>query len=608
MLAPGNPSLRVEDHGEGEPQPHISPIAIRSQLARILGSAEFRSSDRLSQFLEFTVEQTLGGHSGELKEYVVGREVFSRKESFDPRMDPIVRVEAGRLRLRLREYYKTEGQRDEVAIELPKGGYVPVFRRVEVPHTVGGAASAAGHAAKPAIRIVVLPFADHSHRKDQEWFCDGMTEELVSALTKVPELCVVAGASAFRLKGKAGNVRAIGEQLRVGTAVEGSIRKSDDRVRITVQLIDVAENRYLWSETYDREMKDIFAIQEDISRAIVDALKIRLCPPESGAPLVSRPTDNLKAYGLYLKGRYYWNTRTEEGIRKGIESFQHAIVEDPRYTLAYCGLADSFTLLGNYGAALPTEVRAAAKAAATRAIELDDHLAEAHTSLGHVRATYDWDWSGAERKYQTALMLNPRYATTHHWYAITVLAPLARLDEAMAEILRAQELDSISLSINRDVGVILYYRREYEAVIEQCHHTLSLDSAFYGAHWLLGLAYEQLGLYPEAVQEFQKGYELSGGAPRMLGALGHGYALWGKRHEARDALAKLMGLARERYVSPFEMAVIHMGLGDRLRSFEWLRKVCEVRSYEIIFLRADPRYDPLWPDKQFLALLKHVGL
>lgn len=608
MIGSGNRSLRVEDHREGEPKPDISPATIRCQLAHILGSAAFRRSDRLRRFLEFTVEQTLSGHSGELKEYLLGLEVFSRKQSFDPRMDPIVRVEAGRLRLRLKEYYETEGQRDEVAIELPKGRYVSVFRRVEAPHAAAGAASAAGQAAKPAIRIVVLPFADHSSRKDQEWFCDGMTEELISVLTKVPELCVVAGASMFRLKGKAGNVRAIGEKLRVGTVVEGSVRKSGDRVRITVQLIDVAENRYLWSETYDREMKDVFAIQEDISRAIVDALKIRLSPPESGDPLVSRPTDNLKAYSLYLKGRYYWNTRTEEGLHKGIESFQHAIAEDPRYTLAYCGLADSFTLLGNYGAALPTEVRAAAKAAATGAIELDDHLAEAHTSLGHVRATYDWDWSGAEREYRTALRLNPRYATAHHWYAITVLAPLARLDEAMTEILQAQELDSISLSINRDVGVILYYRREYEAVIEQCRRMLSLDSAFYGAHWLLGLAYEQLGLCQEAVQEFQKGYELSDGAPRMLGALGHGYALWGKRQEARDALAKLMGLARERYVSPFEMALIHMGLGDSWKSFEWLRKVGEVRSYEIIFLRADPRYDPLRPDKQFLALLEQVGL
>ena len=327
MPGPGNPSLQVAGQGEGESKPEISPAAIRSQLARILGSATFRSSDRLSRFLEFAVEQTLGGHSGQLKEYVVGCEVFSRKQSFDPRMDPIVRVEAGRLRLRIKEYYETEGQRDEVAIELPKGSYVPVFRRVDSAHaTVPAAAAgpaakprgqdAAVHMEQPTTRIVVLPFADHSPRKDQEWFCDGMTEELVSALTKVPQLCVVAGASAFRLKGKAGNPREIGEQLRVGTVVEGSVRKSGDNVRITVQLIDVAANQYLWSETYDREMTDIFAVQEDISRAIVDALKIRLSPLESGGDLVSRPTKNLKAYNLYLKGRYYWNTRTEEGLRR----------------------------------------------------------------------------------------------------------------------------------------------------------------------------------------------------------------------------------------------------------------------------------------------------
>jgi TolB-like protein len=607
MPTSDNLSLRVEGHEEGKPKSGISPAIIRSQLARILGSAVFRSSGRLSRFLEFAVEQTLGGHSAELKEYVVGLEVFHRKQSFDPRMDPIVRVEAGRLRLRIKEYYETEGRRDEVVIELPKGAYIPVFRKADELHTREGVASSAIRGAAQATRIVVMPFADHSPKKDQEWFCDGMTDELVSALTKVPELSVVSDASAFRRKGKTGGMRAIADQLRVGKVVEGSVRKSGDRVRITVQLTDVQENRYLWSETYDREMADIFAIQEDISRSIVDALKIRLAPLETGVNLVRRPTNNLNAYNLYLKGRYYWNTRTEEGLYKGIEAFQRSIAEDSRYALAYCGLADSFTLLGNYGAAPPTEVRPAAKAAAKRAVELDNHLAEAHTTLGHVTATYDWDCVGAEREYQAALRLNPRYATTHHWYAITVLAPLTRWDEAMDEILTAQQLDSISLSISRDVGVVQYYRREYEAVIEQCHGTLSLDTEFYGAHWLLGLAYEQLGRYSEAVKEFQKGYELSGGAPRMLGALGHGYALWGKAQEARDMLAKLMGLARDRYVSPFEMALIHIGLGDRAQSFEWLRRVCEVRSYEMIFLRADPRYDSLRSDKQFLALLEQIA-
>jgi TolB-like protein/Tfp pilus assembly protein PilF len=508
-------------------------------------------------------------------------------------------------RLHLKQYYDGPGASELVRIDLPKGSYVPVYNEREsaaaskpaTPEPVGA----------PATHILVLPFADHSPDKDQEYFCDGMTEELINALTRVTALRVVAQSSAFRLKNEVPDIRELGEQLRVGTILQGSVRKAGTRVRITVQLIAVETRSYVWSETYDGELEDVFALQEKISRAVVEALRVRLLDEQRDL-LSKRYTDNLRAYTLYLRGRQQWNARSEAGLGAAIEFFQQAIAEDPSYALAYAGLADSYSLLGNYGLELPTAVRPSARETAARAVEIDPTLAEARTSLGHVRATYDWDWSRAEREHEMAISLNPGYATAHHWYAITLLAPVGRLDESLVEIERARELGPISLSINRDLAIILTYRRQYDLAIAQCLETLSLDPNFHSAYWALGMAYEAAGMLSEALAAFETGLNLSDGIPRLYGALGRCYALSGATDKAREMLNKLRSMADQRYVSPFETALIYMGLADTNKAFEWLDKVYAVRSYELVPIKVDPRFDCLRPDRRFASLPHRMGL
>ncbi len=578
--------------------------AVEAQLQRILASSLFRGADRLSRFLHFAVTRSLDGCPHQLKEYVVGREAFDRKDSFDPRIDPIVRVEAGRLRLRLRKYYETEGRGDPVHIDVPKGSYVAAFLAYDAASKLPPLAQQLESPSRAS--IAVLPFADHSPEKNQEYFCDGMTEELITALTKVEPLRVVAAPSSFRLKGRSQDIRKVGDQLKVATVLQGSVRKAGDRVRITAQLIQVADGSYLWSETFDRRLEHIFAIQEEISQAIVETLRIHLVDGQK-ASLLKRYTNNPIAHHLYLKGRFQWNMRSEESLQKAGDYFQQAIAEDSNYALAYTGLADASTLLGNYGAAPPTRVRVVSKVAAKRAVEIDASLAEAHTSLAHVLATYDWDWKGAEEEYRIALSLNPAYATARHWYSITYLAAVGRLDEALAEMTRARELDPLSLSINRDVAMLLLFQRRCDEAIAQAQATISLDSTFAGGYWALGLALEQKARYAEAVEAFQKALLFSHGSPRMMGALGHGYALWGKREQAVAMLYELESLARNRYVSPFESALIYIGLDEREPAFEWLQKACEVRAYELVSALIDPRYDGIRSDPRFHGILTRIG-
>jgi len=461
---------------------------------------------------------------------------------------------------------------------------------------------------KPLPSIAVLPFVDMSSQKDQEFFCDGMAEELINALTKIEKLQVASRTSAFQFKGKAHDIHEIGKKLKVQTVLEGSVRKARNRLRITAQLVNVADGYHLWSEKYDRDMEDIFAIQDEISLAIVDKLKVRLLGEEKDN-LVKRYTDNIDAYNLYLKGRYFWSKRTEEGLKKGIEYFKKAIEKDQHYALAYAGLADSYSLLCSYHILLPKGSIPRAMTAARRAMEIDDALAEAYEALAHLRILYDWNWSEAEQEFKRAIQINSGFATAHQRYSL-LLTVMGQLDQAIAQIKQAQELDPLSLIINTDVALISYIARQYDRAIEQCRYVIDMDRNFGVAHFALGLAYEQKGVYQEAIAELQKGIATSGGITVMTGALGHTYAVSGKRDKAQKVLRELKELSKRRYVSPYSIATIYIGLGEKDRAFEWLQKAYEDRSVWLIHLhlKVDPRLDSLRSDPRFTVLLKKMGL
>ncbi|MGC2659524.1 MAG: hypothetical protein WA324_16325 [Bryobacteraceae bacterium] len=594
------------------PQPqlpeNLSATIISAQLDRILASASFANSGRLSRLLRFVVQSVAAGKLDELKEYGLAMAVFDKRESFDSRFDPIVRVEAGRLRNRLKQYYENEGREDPVIIDLPKGSYVPRFGAAGLNR---GNAPKEPHGKAPEYSsnsIAVLPFADHSPGGDQGYFCVGMTEEIINALTKLRGLRVAALNSALQLRGKTDDFRNVAEQLRVGTIVAGSVRKAGNRLRITVQLIDTSNGCYLWSEIYDRQIEDVFAIQEDISQAIAAKLKVQIADGNN-SHLIRRYTENFDAYTLYLKGRYHWNQRSEENLRKAIEFFTGAIALDSKYAPAFSGLADSYALLGNSGALPPKSVKAKAMEAALKAVELDATLAEAHTTLGHVRATYCWDWEKALAEYKLAMTLNPAYATVHHWYAITYLTPLGLFQNARNEIQKAEELDPLSASIKRDIAVILFNGRLYEQAIEQCKRTIELEPTFQSSYWALALSYGGLGRYNEATAALEYALrDSTAPPPRLLGALGYAYARAGRHAEATKTLDHMSDLSQTRYVSPFDFALIHLGFGNNDLAFDWLDRACKARCYELVFLTVDPRFDALRSDVRFSRLLRRLAL
>ncbi|HEX2714528.1 MAG TPA: tetratricopeptide repeat protein, partial [Candidatus Acidoferrales bacterium] len=400
----------------------------------------------------------------------------------------------------------------------------------------------------------------------------------------------------------------IARELNVDAVVEGSVLRSGGRVRITAQLIHAATDQHLWAESYERDFRDVLSLQREVARAVANEIQIQLTPQEQ-VRLSSARTVDPEAYQLYLKGRFYWNKRTEADLYKGIQYFQQAIDLDPNYALAYSGMADCYSLLGwdLFGALAPREALPIAKAAAGRALEKDDSLAEAHSSLAWTKLAFDWDWAGAEREFKRALELNPGYAVAHQWYA-ECLAGMGRYEEAGAEAKQARELDPLSLTINTIAGWILYFDRQNDQAMAQFRRTLELDPNFWVAHWTLGRAYEQKRMFAEAIAELQRASALSAGSPLSLAALGHAYAVSGQTVGAQHVLAQLKELAEKRYVLPYSIATIYAGLGETDEAFRWLERAYEERSGWLIWLRAEPVSDALRPDPRFQDLLRRIGL
>jgi TolB-like protein/tRNA A-37 threonylcarbamoyl transferase component Bud32/Tfp pilus assembly protein PilF len=456
--------------------------------------------------------------------------------------------------------------------------------------------------------IAVLPFANLSADTEQEYFCDGMAEEIINALGNIEGLRVASRTSAFMFKDKQEDIREIGRKLNVETLLEGSVRKSGNRLRITAQLINVADGYHLWSQRYDREMEDVFAIHDEMSLAIVDELKGKLLGEEKEA-IVRRHTNNPEAYNLYMRGRYYWNKRTEAGVRKGIECFQEAIEKDPTYALAYAGLADCHILLGWYGFDHPKEAYPKAKAAAGKALEIDRDLAEALTSLANAGLFFDWDWVGAEKKFKLAIELNPGYATAHHWYAEYLLFT-GQTDEAIAEAKRALELDPLSVVFQAVLGLAYYISSQFDRAIEQFKKTIEMDPHFFVAHFGLGAAYTLSGRHEQAVTEFKKAIELLGRSSLMLGFLAAAYAAWGRRDEAEKVLEELdeMSRAGTAYVVPYFTAVVRRNLGELDEAFAWLNRALDEHDPWLTYLKADPNWKDLRSDPRYIAVLKKMGL
>ena len=455
--------------------------------------------------------------------------------------------------------------------------------------------------------VAVLPFSDMSPAKDQECFCDGMTDELINALAQIPELRVAARTSTFQFKGQARDVRQIGHALNVTTVLDGSVRKDGDRLRITVELIGSVDGYHLWSQRFDRSMEDVFTVQEEIAASVVVTLKGKLAAGKSVAPRVPRTRD-LDAYEAYLEGRYHWNKRTEDELRKSVACFERAIERDPDYAQAYAAIADAYVTLGTYGAMPPQAVMPRAKQAIERALEIDGGLAEAYTCRGCVRSVYDWSWSDAEDDFRRAIDLEPSYPTAHHWYAINYLVPLQRFGEAAHELHRALNLDPLALAIKTSLGMQCYFAGEYDEAVRQLSKTIALDESFGVAHVFLGATYTELSRFPEALGELEAALRLSGRSPEILAALGYLHGVSGDVEGARNVLNELKRIADTRYVSPAKIAQVHAGMGDRAEALERLEAAYDERAADLAWLGVRPVFASLRAEPRFTGLVTQMGL
>jgi serine/threonine-protein kinase len=455
--------------------------------------------------------------------------------------------------------------------------------------------------------LAILPLINEGGDPDTEYLSDGITESIINSLSQLPKLRVMARSTVFRYKGRDVDPKRVGEELGVRATFTGRVLQRSDVLIIKAELVDASDGTHLWGEQYNRPLSDIFSIEEEISKEISDKLRLKL----SGAQkkqLTKRYTENTRAYQHYLKGRFYWNKRTAEGLTKGIEYFKQAIEIDPGYALAFAGLADSYNILASYSALAPREAFPRAKNAATRALELDDKLAEAHTSMAFVKFGYDWDWPGAEREFKQAIQLNPGYSYSHNFYAV-LLAALGRFEEAFSQTKYAYELDPLSLPINTNLGWLLYLGRRYEDAILQYQKTIDLDDGFALAHRRLAQTYQQVQRYSDAAAEFRKAWALSGDDDvELLTARGHFYATVGDIAKVQEILKQLEEFAKSRYVPSYLIARIYLGLGERDRAFELLEKALDERYGYLAYLNVEPMFDIVKDDPRFSDLAHRVGL
>ncbi len=464
-----------------------------------------------------------------------------------------------------------------------------------------------GRPTSPRIEsLAVLPLENLSGDPEQEYFADGMTEALIADLSKISALRVISRTSVMQYKGARKPLPQIAKELNVDGVIEGSVVRSGDRVRIRAQLIYAPSDMHLWAESYERDLRDVLALQDDVAHAIANQIKIKVTPQEQVRLASPRPV-NPEAFQLYLQGRYFRNKRTLEGLQKAMEYFQQAVDKDPAYAPAYAGLADTYVPLTNWGWLSPREAMPKARAAALKALEIDDRLAEAHVSLGMVRLVYDWDWLTVGKHFERALALNPAYPAAHLWYS-NYLAALGRSDEALAEAKRAVDLDPVSPDINHSRAWLLSMTRRYDEAIEQERKTLEMDPGFPPAHSVLAGAYLAKGMYREALAEAEKLSALSPGSPAALFSLAYVHVRSGERSQGLRELNELRALSKQRYVPSDYFAIVYLWLGDKDQAFTWLEKAYEERTGFLPWLKVSPTWDPLRSDPRFQDLLRRIGL
>jgi TolB-like protein/DNA-binding winged helix-turn-helix (wHTH) protein/Tfp pilus assembly protein PilF len=452
--------------------------------------------------------------------------------------------------------------------------------------------------------IAVLPLENLSGDPSQEYFADGITDAVITQLAKLRALRVISRTSIMQYKNTHKPLPEIASALNVDAVVEGSVSRSSNRVRVTVQLLDARADRHLWAEEYDRDVRDVLSLQSELAHDVAEQIRASMSSDEQ-SQMKGRGAVEPAAYESYLRGRSYWNQRTPGGLTQAIAHFEHAIELDPGYAEAYSGLADAYTALGYTSFWSPKDSFPKARELASKALQIDPSLAEARTSLAYAKLYYDWDWKGAEEDFQKAIAVNPNYATAHHWYSV-LLTARGRYQEASSEIRRAHELDPLSVPISTDIGFELYYARRYDQAITQLRSVLQTSPKFPLAHLWLGRAYEQKGMYGEAITEFEEAETALKDWPVIIAAAGHAYAAWGHKSDAAASLHRMNELTKEEYVTPYGVALIYAGLNDKDLAVRWLENAYEDKSHWLVWLNLDPRFDNVRSDGRFEELLERM--
>ena len=600
----GSDQLQNRVSDDAEDLAHLPNSAIRAQIELIVNSRTFAGSERLCRFLTWTVEQSLQGRAENIKQYAIGREVFDRGTNFDPRIDSIVRTEAQRLRRKLSAYYESEGASDPILILFQPGSYAPALQYRD-------GCSAAEKSSAPKLfsmatrhhTVAVLPFLNLSTDTDQEYFCRGIAESIQERLASSPDLKVISTFSAFRFGSAEDDLTRIGRDLGADTIVQGSVQQADTMIRIHARAVDAKSASYLWARAFDREMQDVFAVQDEIAHAIAEQLTVELGTKVFTASTARPPQD---AYKLHLRGRHLWDQLRIEDLEQAAECFLRAISLAPEYAQAYAALADAYHWLIFFRVRRPAGLTDVTRDLALRALRLNRHCAEAHVAFGTVTAIFEWKWNEGEDFFQRGLELLPNYLPG---YLLRGFCRLQKgdLEGSRADVEKALDLDPLSPRSHRLAGVHLYLSRDYRGATAAFSRALKLGPEIKHSQYLLGLSLLQAGRFGEAIAAIRKSAERFAHGT-YLGALVAALAIAGRKHEANEALRQLHDLSVHSFTSALAFAHAYAGIGNKSQALDWLEKAADERETGLMNLKLDPLLDALRDEPRFRSVLQRMNL